>query len=136
LNLAGAEQSVRRSITAWGTRRRWVFTLTGSCRVLEIGVGSGVNLPLYSNDVTGIVGLDSSPRLRLTIPCGSYGMVVRRRGRKCNRQLLMACGNSFRNECNIDDGDVESCVFDGGHDWSDMFYQTAGRLLAELQSGP
>ena len=31
---------------------------------------------------------------------------------------------------------VESCVFDGGHEWSDPFRASAGRLLAELQSAP
>jgi ubiquinone/menaquinone biosynthesis C-methylase UbiE len=34
-----------------------------SGRVLEVGVGSGVNLPLYPQSATGIVGLDPSPKL-------------------------------------------------------------------------
>ena len=29
---------------------------------------------------------------------------------------------------------VESCVFDGGHEWDEPFYAAAGRLLAALQS--
>ena len=33
------------------------------CRVLEIGVGSGLNLPLYTNRATEIVGLDPHPKL-------------------------------------------------------------------------
>jgi len=32
-------------------------------RVLEVGVGSGLNLPLYGHAVEGLVGLDPSPRL-------------------------------------------------------------------------
>ena len=32
-------------------------------RVLEIGIGSGLNLPLYSRNVRRIIGLDPSPRL-------------------------------------------------------------------------
>ncbi len=32
-------------------------------RVLEIGIGSGLNLPFYRSNVTEILGLDPSPRL-------------------------------------------------------------------------
>lgn len=32
-------------------------------RVLEIGVGSGLNLPFYSQNVKAVVGLDPSPKL-------------------------------------------------------------------------
>jgi ubiquinone/menaquinone biosynthesis C-methylase UbiE len=32
-------------------------------RVLEVGVGSGVNLPLYPRSATEIIGLDPSPKL-------------------------------------------------------------------------
>jgi hypothetical protein len=32
-------------------------------RVLEIGVGSGMNLPLYTDRATEILGLDSHPKL-------------------------------------------------------------------------
>ena len=31
---------------------------------------------------------------------------------------------------------VESCVFEGGHEWGAPFEEAAGRLLAELQSAP
>src|SRR6516165_5454803 len=32
-------------------------------RVLEIGVGSGLNLPLYSDGVEEVIGIDISPQL-------------------------------------------------------------------------
>lgn len=42
-------------------RRRVVSSAQG--RVLEIGMGSGLNLPFYSNGVTSIHGLEPIPRL-------------------------------------------------------------------------
>jgi ubiquinone/menaquinone biosynthesis C-methylase UbiE len=42
-------------------RRRVVPTAEG--RVLEIGIGSGVNLPFYSSSVEQVIGLDPSPKL-------------------------------------------------------------------------
>jgi ubiquinone/menaquinone biosynthesis C-methylase UbiE len=42
-------------------RRRVVAGAEG--RVLEVGVGSGLNLPLYPPSVTAVFGLDSSARL-------------------------------------------------------------------------
>lgn len=42
-------------------RRRLVPAAEG--RVLEIGVGSGLNLPLYTGTVEQVIGLDPSPKL-------------------------------------------------------------------------
>jgi ubiquinone/menaquinone biosynthesis C-methylase UbiE len=42
-------------------RREVVAAASG--RVLEIGVGSGLNFPLYGKDVETAIGLDPSPRL-------------------------------------------------------------------------
>jgi len=42
-------------------RNRVVTAATG--RILEIGIGSGLNLPFYPKDVRQIVGLDPSPKL-------------------------------------------------------------------------
>ena len=42
-------------------RRRVVPAAQG--RVLEIGIGSGLNLPLYTDATEHVVGLDTSPRL-------------------------------------------------------------------------
>jgi SAM-dependent methyltransferase len=41
--------------------RRVVSTATG--RVLEVGIGSGLNLPFYGNKVAEIIGLEPSARL-------------------------------------------------------------------------
>jgi ubiquinone/menaquinone biosynthesis C-methylase UbiE len=42
-------------------RRRWVPAARG--RVLEIGVGSGLNLPFYTAAATEVIGLDASAEL-------------------------------------------------------------------------
>jgi ubiquinone/menaquinone biosynthesis C-methylase UbiE len=42
-------------------RQRTIGTARGL--VLEVGVGSGLNLPLYGPAVTRVIGLDSSPEL-------------------------------------------------------------------------
>jgi ubiquinone/menaquinone biosynthesis C-methylase UbiE len=53
----------------WAMRNRQLqpyrerVTSAASGRVLEIGVGSGLNLPLYPHNVNGIVGLEPAHRL-------------------------------------------------------------------------
>jgi ubiquinone/menaquinone biosynthesis C-methylase UbiE len=42
-------------------RRR--ITSSAEGRVLEIGIGSGLNVPLYGDRVTQVIGVDPSPRL-------------------------------------------------------------------------
>src|SRR5215831_5101728 len=42
-------------------RREWVPRARGD--VLEIGIGSGLNLPFYSADIFQVRGLDCSPEL-------------------------------------------------------------------------
>jgi ubiquinone/menaquinone biosynthesis C-methylase UbiE len=37
-------------------------------RVLEIGIGSGFNLPFYSENVRSVIGLDPSPKLLAMAP--------------------------------------------------------------------
>src|SRR5205823_15125507 len=43
-------------------------------RVLEIGVGSGLNLPLYTDRATGIVGIDPHRKL-LTMAAGKTSAI-------------------------------------------------------------
>jgi hypothetical protein len=42
-------------------RSRIASAATGN--VLEIGIGSGLNLPFYGGSVSNLIGLDPSPRL-------------------------------------------------------------------------
>jgi ubiquinone/menaquinone biosynthesis C-methylase UbiE len=49
----------QRNLAAY--RSRVVPAATG--RVLEIGIGSGLNLPFYSRNVERLIGLDPSPKL-------------------------------------------------------------------------
>ena len=49
----------RRDLAAY--RNRVVPAADG--RVLEIGIGSGLNLPFYSRNVKGLIGLEPSPKL-------------------------------------------------------------------------
>jgi len=44
-------------------RRRAVLVPQARGRVLEIGIGSGLNLPFYSRDVTALVGVEPSAKL-------------------------------------------------------------------------
>lgn len=55
LNVVMSQRQLRRYRRAWIPRARG--------RVLEIGVGSGLNLPLYGTDVESVIGIDPSPRL-------------------------------------------------------------------------
>ncbi|CTQ34528.1 class I SAM-dependent methyltransferase [Jannaschia rubra] len=52
-------------------RRRAVAGLHG--RVLEIGIGSGLNLPLYPGAVVEVVGVDPSPELLRRAARNSHG---------------------------------------------------------------
>src|SRR5213593_3523365 len=45
------------------TSRRAVVVPQASGRVLEVGIGSGLNLPFYSRDVTRLVAVEPSAKL-------------------------------------------------------------------------
>jgi protein-L-isoaspartate O-methyltransferase len=50
-------------------RRRVIGAAEG--RVLEIGIGSGLNLPLYGSTVRSVIGLEPSPKLLRMARCRS-----------------------------------------------------------------
>ena len=86
-------------------RREVVGAATG--RVLEVGVGSGLNFPLYGKQVETVVGIDPSPRL-LTI--------ARRRADAAGLQGGIAAGvcdrNPARGQHDRHGGDDLDAVFD------------------------
>ncbi len=53
-------------------RSRVVPAATG--RVLEVGIGSGLNLPFYGEGVTRIIGIDPSPKLLDMARAGAPGI--------------------------------------------------------------
>jgi ubiquinone/menaquinone biosynthesis C-methylase UbiE len=63
-----------RQETFTGYRRRMAAAAEG--RVLEVGVGSGLNLPFYCDGVTRIVGID--PSLRLLAMAGKSSVALPR----------------------------------------------------------
>jgi ubiquinone/menaquinone biosynthesis C-methylase UbiE len=48
---------------AEATQRRTVVVPRARGRVLEVGIGSGLNLPYYTRDVTALVGVEPSAKL-------------------------------------------------------------------------
>jgi len=80
-----------------GYRRRVVGAAHG--RVLEIGLGSGLNLPFYGPGVTEIIGLDPSRRL--------IGMASRRAGEN-DRALSLLTASAEANP--LDTGSVDTIV--------------------------
>jgi ubiquinone/menaquinone biosynthesis C-methylase UbiE len=63
-----------RQATFTAYRRRVVPS--AQARVLEIGVGSGLNLPFYSASATRVIGLDPSPKL-LSMAHEAAGAIAR-----------------------------------------------------------
>jgi ubiquinone/menaquinone biosynthesis C-methylase UbiE len=68
----------------WSMRQRNLAAYRGRIipaadgRVLEIGMGSGLNLPFYSRNVTHVIGLEPSPRLLAMarrVECTGFGSV-------------------------------------------------------------
>src|SRR5689334_9528320 len=61
--------------------------------VIEVGVGSGVNLPLYGGAVTRVVGLDPSPNYSVSRVEGRLRWSLRCR---CSEPLRNTCRSPMR----------------------------------------
>jgi ubiquinone/menaquinone biosynthesis C-methylase UbiE len=87
-------------------------------RVLEIGIGSGVNLPLYSRALREVVGLEPSPGLLSMAERGAERVDLPVR-------LLEGSAESIP----LDDASVDTVVMT----WTLCSIPDAGRALAEMR---
>ena len=78
------------------TRQRRLVVPAASGRVLEIGIGSGLNLPFYGAGVTSVTGLDPSAKLLA---------LARRAGRDLPFEMALLGGSAEAIPC-------EDCGFD------------------------
>ena len=97
-------------------RRRLVAAAHG--RVLEIGIGSGLNLPFYPPGVSQVIGLDPSPRL-LSMAGGAGQRIG------CRLELLEASAEAIP----LDDRSIETVVTT----WTLCSIQDVLRALGELR---
>ena len=74
-------------------------------RVLEIGIGSGLNLPLYGDAVEEVIGIDISPELLAMADCAAMLQSQRRR---LGVRLLE--GSAERLPSTVADGSVDTVV--------------------------
>ena len=74
-------------------------------RVLEIGVGSGLNLPLYGDDVEEIIGIDISPQL---LAMAERAAILPSQRRRPRVRLLRASAESLPST--ISAGSVDTVV--------------------------
>jgi ubiquinone/menaquinone biosynthesis C-methylase UbiE len=114
----------QRNLAAY--RSRVVPSASG--RVLEIGIGSGLNLPFYSRNAKHVIGLDPSPKL----------LSMARRNLRPNLSPVELIEGSAE-AIPLDNGSVDTVVTtwtlcsipDAGRALSEMYrvLNTAGRLL-------
>jgi ubiquinone/menaquinone biosynthesis C-methylase UbiE len=96
-------------------RKRVVPEATG--RVLEVGIGSGLNLPLYSPDVHQVIGLDPSPKL------------LKMAGRKERRGLLVDFIEGSAEEVPLEKASFDTVVTT----WTLCTIPDADRALREMR---
>ena len=84
-------------------RQRVIDGATG--RVLEIGIGSGLNLALYSDRVEEVIGIDVSPQL---LAMAERAAVVQSHRRRLRVQLIEASAESLPST--IADSTVDTVV--------------------------
>jgi ubiquinone/menaquinone biosynthesis C-methylase UbiE len=96
-------------------RKRVVPEATG--RVLEVGIGSGLNLSLYSPDVHQVIGLDPSPKL------------LKMAGRKERRGLLVDFIEGSAEEVPLEKASFDTVVTT----WTLCTIPDADRALREMR---
>ena len=74
-------------------------------RVLEIGIGSGLNLPLYGDAVEEVIGIDISPRL---LAMADRAALLQSEHRRLRVRLLE--GSAEHLPSNVADGSVDTVV--------------------------
>ena len=87
-------------------------------RVLEIGIGSGVNLPLYSGALREVVGLEPSPGLR---------SMAERAAERADHPVRLLEGSA--ESIPLDDGSVDAVVMT----WTLCSIADTERALAEMR---
>jgi ubiquinone/menaquinone biosynthesis C-methylase UbiE len=97
-------------------RRRVIGAAEG--RVLEIGIGSGLNLPLYGLTVSEVIGLDPSPEL-----------LLRARPRAAAAPVPVKLLEGSAEATPLDDASVDTVVTT----WTLCTIPDAPRALAELR---
>ena len=97
-------------------RRRVVGAAEG--RVLEIGIGSGLNLPLYGPNVRSVIGLEPSPELLRMARARSRSAPV-------SSEFLEASAEAMP----LDDGCVNTVITT----WTLCTIPNAARALAEMR---
>ena len=107
----------RRDLAAY--RSRVVPAADG--RVLEIGIGSGLNLPFYSRNVERLIGLDPSPKLL---------SMVRRNLRPGTPSVELIEGSA--EAIPLENGSVDTVVTT----WTLCSIPDAGRALREMHRVP
>lgn len=104
----------QRNLTAY--RRRVIPAAEG--RVLEIGIGSGLNLPFYSRNAGQVIGLDPSPKL----------LAMARRNRQADMHPVTLIEGSAET-IPLEDKSVDTVVTT----WSLCSIPDAGRALSEMR---
>jgi ubiquinone/menaquinone biosynthesis C-methylase UbiE len=97
-------------------RRRVIGAAEG--RVLEIGSGSGLNLPLYRSNARSVIGLEPSPEL--------LGMALKRAG---NPSVAVEFLEASAETVPLDDGTIDTVVTT----WTLCTIPNAPRALAEVR---
>ena len=97
-------------------RRRVIGAAEG--RVLEVGIGSGLNLPLYTPSVRAVIGLEPSPELLLMA-----------RGRAVAARVPVELLEASAEAIPLDDASIDTAVAT----WTLCTIPNASRALMELK---